>query len=174
MKKPSTKLAAGKHHYGNGLYLQVGESGSASWLLRYQLKGAEHWHGLGPKRVFTLKEARGRARKAQQLLYDGKDPLQVKRDQRRQEAIEAARSITFAKAAEEYYSLFEKTWTSHKHAKAFLSTLKKFAFPIIGDWPVADVDTDAVLRVIKPIWIERTQPRHESETALKRCWAGQP
>ena len=35
MKSGNHKLA-GRKHYGGGLYLQTGESGSASWLLRYQ------------------------------------------------------------------------------------------------------------------------------------------
>jgi integrase len=144
---------------GGGLYLQIGGSGSASssWLLRYQRNGKETWMGLGPKSVFTLKQARGRAIAEKKKIYDGIDPLQAKRDQRRQEALEASRSITFRKAAEEYYALHERKWTSHKHAKAFLSTLKMFAFPVIGDWPIADVDTAAVLRIIEPIWIEKTQ-----------------
>jgi len=59
---------------GNGLYLQRGESGSASWLLRYERNGRERWMGLGPKSVFTTKQARARARVAQQQLYDGIDP----------------------------------------------------------------------------------------------------
>jgi integrase len=168
MKNGNRKPAAGRRHFGGGLYLQIGESGSASWLLRYQLKGSEHWMGLGPKSVFTLKQARQRTIAEKQKLYSGVDPLQAKREQRRQQAIEAARSITFKTAAETYFALHEKTWTSHKHAKAFLSTLKKFAYPIIGDWPIADVDTAAVLRIIEPIWIEknatasRTRARIES------------
>jgi hypothetical protein len=57
---------AGKSYrtsYGSGLYLQIGGSGSASssWLLRFQRNGKETWMGLGPKSVFTLKQARGRA-----------------------------------------------------------------------------------------------------------------
>jgi integrase len=153
---------AGKSYrtsYGGGLYLQIGGSGSASssWLLRYQSKGKETWMGLGRKSRTTAKQARARARRYQQLLDDGIDPLQAKRDQRRQEALEASRSITFRKAAEEYYALHERKWTNHKHAKAFLSTLKTFAFPVIGDWTIADVDTAAVLRIIEPIWIEKTQ-----------------
>src|ERR1700742_3536443 len=104
MKSGNHKLA-GRKHYGGGLYLQTGESGSASWLLRYQRgtkinkKGevapAEHWMGLGPKKKLTQKKARARARKAQQMLSDNIDPLQARREQRASEALEASRSITF-------------------------------------------------------------------------------
>jgi integrase len=149
------------------LYLQIGESGSASWLLRYQRgvkinskgeeKPAEHWMGLGPKSRFSLKEAKARARKAQQLLSDDVDPLQAKRDRRALDALEASRHITFADAAKKYYAGHEQKWSSHKHRQTFLNTLTQYAFPVIGKLPVADVDTAAVLRIIEPIWITKHQ-----------------
>jgi integrase len=152
--------AAGKStrkHYANGLYLQTGEKGSASWLLRYQRNGAEHWMGLGPKSVFSLKEAKARARAAQQQIYDGVDPLQAKRKARAKEALDKSRSITFADAAQQYYVGHEKKWTSHKSRQAFRNTLEQYAYPVIGKWAVADVDTAAVLRIVEPIWAEKNQ-----------------
>jgi integrase len=146
-----------RKHYGSGLYLQTGGKASASWLLRYQLNGTEHWMGLGSKRAFNAKEARARARKAQQLLYDNVDPLQTKREQARSQALEASRSITFAKAAAQYYTANEKKWSSAGHRRAFLNTLKRYAEPIIGNWAVADVDIPAVLRIVEPIWIEKNK-----------------
>jgi integrase len=165
MKNGNNK--AGRTHKGGGLYLQVGESGSASWLLRYQrgtkinkkgeIAPAEHWMGLGPKSRFTLKEAKARARKAQQQLSDNIDPLQARREQRALEALEASRTITFADAAKLYYAGHEKKWSSHKHRQAFLNTLKQYADPVIGNWPVAAVDIAAVLKIVEPIWITKNQ-----------------
>lgn len=163
MKNSNAKAApraAGKavrKHYANGLYLQTGEKGSASWLLRYQRDGKEHWMGLGPKSVFSLKEAKARARAAQQQIYDGVDPLEHKRKARAKEALDKSRSITFADAAQQYYIGHEKKWTSHKSRQAFRNTLEQYAYPVIGKWPVADVDTAAVLRIIEPIWAEKNQ-----------------
>jgi integrase len=161
------KPVAGRKHYGGGLYLQTGESGSASWLLRYQrglktnakgeIKPAEHWMGLGPKSVFSAKQARARARAAQQQIYDDIDPLEARRKQRTQQALEAARSITFADATQQYYDSHEGKWSSAKHRQTFLNTLKQYAFPVIGKLPVADVDTAAVLHIVEPIWITKNQ-----------------
>jgi hypothetical protein len=155
--KPKQPKRASRKHYGGGLYLQTGESGSASWLLRYQRQGREHWMGLGPKSVFSAKQARARARAAQQKLYDDIDPLDARRKQRTQQALEAARSITFADAAQQYFAQHEQKWSSAKHRQTFLNTLKQYAYPVIGKLPVADVDTAAVLHIVEPIWITKNQ-----------------
>ena len=43
-------------------------------------------------------------------------------------------------------------WRNAKHAAQWLATLEAHAFTVIGDLPVADVGTDEVLRVLRPIW----------------------
>src|SRR5450631_3363178 len=65
---------------GNNLYLQVGKSGSKSWIFRYALAGKEHQMGLGSYPTFSLVEARERAKKARQQLADGICPLELKRE----------------------------------------------------------------------------------------------
>jgi hypothetical protein len=137
MKIAKAKVVAGRKHYGGGLYLQTGESGSASWLLRYQRQSKETWLGLGPRSVFSLEEARARARKAKQQIFDGIDPLTAKREQRARQELEASRSITFSAAAEMYYAQHESKWSNAKHRQAFLSTLQMHAYPILGSLPVA-------------------------------------
>lgn len=145
----------GRKHYGDGLYLQIGESGSASWLLRFQRARKERWMGLGPKSVFSLKEARARARAAQQQIYNGVDPVQARRDARAMQVLQDARVITFQSATEQYYRQHEAKWTSAKHRQAFLSTLQQYAHPVIGKLPVADITSEHVLRIVEPIWLEK-------------------
>jgi integrase len=164
VKNGNGKAAPGRKHYRGGLYLQVGKSGSASWLLRYQRNGKEHWMGLGPKKVFSEKEARQRARTAQQQIYSDIDPLQARRKARVQQALEASRTITFAAAAQQYYASNEKKWSSAKHRQQFLNTLRDYAFPIIGKMPVADIDVAAILKIVEPIWIEK----HQTASRLRR------
>jgi integrase len=164
MKNGNHKPAPGRKHYGNGLYLQTGESGSASWLLRYQIKGSEHWMGLGPKSKVSMAKARARAREADDHIYKGVDPLQARRKQRAQEALEASRSITFTEAASQYYTKHQAKWSSAKHRQAFINTLAQYADPVIGKLPVADVDTAAILKIVEPIWIEK----HQTASRLRR------
>jgi hypothetical protein len=43
---------------GNGLYLQVSQSGTRAWLFRFMRNGAARHMGLGPVRDVSLAEAR--------------------------------------------------------------------------------------------------------------------
>jgi Arm DNA-binding domain/Phage integrase family len=151
LKKP------GRHPDGDNLYLRVSSPGNASWLLRYERDGRERMLGLGPLHTVTLAEARSRAKAARQLLLDGIDPIDEKRAQKAQRALEAAKSITFAEAAQTYYDQYERKWKNRKHAAQYMSTLKTYVFAKIGNLPVSAIDTGLVLKCIEPIWQDKTE-----------------
>ena len=140
-----------------GLCLQVSESGAKSWLLRYQLNGVKRWMGLGSLSAFTLVEARERARRERQKLTDGIDPLQVRRAERAAQRAAAAKAITFKEAAEQFHRLHAHEWKNKKHSAQVINTLRDYAFAVIGDLNVAEVDTADVIRVIEPHWINKTE-----------------
>jgi len=56
----------------------------------------------------------------------------------------------------------------------FLSTLRAYAFPKIGKLPLADVDLGLVLKVIEPIWRDKTETVNRVRVVLKACWIGRP
>jgi Arm DNA-binding domain len=101
-KKVERTKEPGRYRDGlvKGLLLQISESGAKSWLLRYELHGRERMMGLGSAVDFNLKEARERARSARQLLADGVDPLEVKRQRRAEAEAAAAKSLSFREAAQ--------------------------------------------------------------------------
>jgi hypothetical protein len=83
--------APGRYLDDHGLYLQVISPTNRSWILRFQRDGRERWAGLGPVHTINLKEARERARRARQQLFDGIDPIEAKlaaRDAQRKEDTE--------------------------------------------------------------------------------------
>src|SRR5262249_15626578 len=139
----------GRHADGDGLYLQITPTGVKSWVLRYERTGRERMLGLGPLRNFTLKEARERARRARQLLADGVDPIEARRSQR------TVPTLTFSQAVVAYATLHGQKWTARR--PQFLSSLRQHAFPVLGDLPLAAIDTPAVLRVLQPIWTTKTE-----------------
>ena len=47
----------GRHHDGNGLYLEVDDHGRR-WALRLTIKGRRTWVGLGPVDLKSLADAR--------------------------------------------------------------------------------------------------------------------
>ena len=106
----------GRYSDGGGLYLQVNESGSKSWVFKYertlrdgngQPKRKEHMLGLGGLATFGLAEARERARLLRQQIKDGIDPLAAKRAAKAERELAAAKALTFAQAAQAFYDQHE-------------------------------------------------------------------
>ena len=151
----------GRYRDERGLYLQVMSATNRSWLLRFERDGRERWMGLGPLHAFGLEEARERARKARQLLADGIDPLDHRNGERRRRDAETklqdARSITFEQAAQRYYDKNNAKWKNRKHSAQFMSTLRQYAFRVMGKVPVAEIDTPLVLKAVQAIWSDKTE-----------------
>jgi integrase len=140
-----------------GLYLKVSPGGGKAWVLRYVIDGRERFMGLGSAGAFNVKAARERARAARRQLADGVDPIQAKQEARGAARAAAAKRITFEQAAAAYASAHEVKWKNRRHREQFLFSLRNDAFPIIGDLEVSVVDTPAVLRVVEPIWQQKTE-----------------
>jgi integrase len=150
-KKVERVKAKGRYGDGEvpGLYLQVSENGAKSWLLRFEIRGKRRWMGLGSAAVFSLKEARERARLARQKLADGIDPLELRRAERAKQALLAAKALSFREAAQRYYEQHESKWTNRKHASQFVNTLAQYVHPILGSLDVAEIGTPHVLQVLE-------------------------
>ena len=86
-------------------------------------------------------------------LLDGIDPI----DARRAERAKATQVVTFKAAAEAYNALHEQKWRNAKHRKQFLASLACYAYPVLGEMTVSTIDTAAVLRVVEPIWLSKTE-----------------
>jgi len=142
-----------RYHDGHGLYLRVTSRTSASWILRYEFHGQERMLGLGPLRLVGLKEARIRARAAQQMLkLDHIDPVQHRKQKKAERALAAAKAMSFKDCAEAYLAQHEGKWKNRKNAQQFRNTLRDYAFPHIGPLPVGSIDTGLVLKVLEAIW----------------------
>lgn len=146
-------------HYGDGggLWLQVSASGTKSWVFRFARAGRAREMGLGPLHTITLAEARERAADCRKLLVDGIDPIERRNAGRQTAAAEAARALTFDQCAEQYIESHRAGWRNDKHAAQWTATLATYASPIFGKLPVAAVDTALVMKVLSPIWVEKTE-----------------
>jgi integrase len=173
----------GRYRAGDNLWLQVTASKSGdgvvkSWLLRYVLDGREHWMGLGSLRFFTLKEARTRAKKHLQMLVDGIDPLEDRRERRDARRAEAAGRITFRDAAKKFLELHSPHWKNSKHRQQWGNTLKTYAFPTLGSRPVSAVDAAVINEALAPIWTAKPETairvKQRIERVLQWIKDGQP
>ncbi len=149
----------GLHAVGgvNGLGLQVTKSGSRAWVLRTVVAGKRREYGLGGYPTVTLASARERARAMLDQLFAGVDPAETKKQAKSALAAQRAKAINFKTLAEQYVAQHESSWKNAKHAAQWTSTLETYAFPVCGNMVTSDIDTATVLRILEPVWKEKTE-----------------
>lgn len=142
---------------GAGLYLQVSKSLTKSWIFRFTRGGKQREMGLGALHTITLAQAREKAKDCRSKLLDGIDPLEARNAAKLGDALDRAKAMTFDHCAAAYIAAHRGSWKSAKHALQWEATLATYARPVIGDLPVAAVDTALVVKVLQPIWSEKTE-----------------
>ncbi len=143
--------------YTKGLQLLLKPSGTKYWLLRFAFNGKRHELGIGRFPDILPKEARKIAQEARTLIAKGENPLITKLAQKAQRKALEIKKITFREFALACIEDKKPEWSSHKHAAQWTYTLEKFAFPIIGDMALDEIDTDDILRILNPIWKSKTE-----------------
>jgi integrase len=147
----------GLHNDGGGLYLQISPAGTKSWKFRYTLAGRVRDMGLGALADIPLADARELAAQNRRLVKLGTDPIEQRRQERAQKALEAARAVTFQDMAAMHIAAHSPRWRSAKHAKQWEATLRAYAFPVFGSLPVQAIDTNLVMKALEPIWQTKTE-----------------
>ena len=151
---------------GGNLWLTV-QGKARRWSFRYKspTTGKRREMGLGSYHDVSLAKARDKARIARQLLDDDIDPLE--HEKRQQEAKRAA-GMTFEAAAEAYIKDREPGWTDRRAAPVWRSSLKRFAYPEVGNKTVGTVTTEDILRILQPIWAEKTETADRVRGRIER------
>lgn len=161
------RLGPGRYADGNGLWLDVDESGARRWFLRILVHRRRRDIGLGGVSLVSLAEAREMAVRLRKVAREGGDPLAV-RDQGKRT------SMSFAEAAQKVHAEhIAANNRNAKHVAQWLATLEKHAFPIIGAKPVHAVEQADILRVLAAIWTERPETARRVRQRLRTVldWA---
>lgn len=143
------RKAPGRYSDGGGLFLVVGDNGSASWLVRMQKSGRRRDFGLGSLDKVSLSDARKARDVVRGQFEAGLDPVVERK--------KADGVPTFRVAAATVHKAQRKAWSEGKHQSQWINTLTTYAFPVIGDLPVNKIDQRAILDVLLPIWIEKNE-----------------
>ena len=138
---------AGRYCDGQGLYLDVRRTGSRGWVQRLTIRGRRTELGLGGFPLVSLKEAREKAFANRKLARDGGDPRAEKR--------RAESMPTFTDATRTVWKQLRPGWRSPLHARLWLGSLERHAFPHIGKMPIAEVTSADVIGILAPIWHEK-------------------
>jgi len=149
--KPLTALAVsrikttGWHAVGGvaGLLLQVRETSqpnapdAKSWIMRIKIGSQRVPLGLGSYPNTSLEVAREQARKIALDVKDGTDPRAKRKAIKSAALLSQVKSKTFKECAEAYLLAHAADYSSDKHRKQWETTLRTYAYPIIGNLLVA-------------------------------------
>ncbi|MGP5325197.1 tyrosine-type recombinase/integrase [Vreelandella titanicae] len=138
---------------GDGLYLKVGKGGGASWIYRFRWNGKLRDMGLGSYAEASLSEARESAAENRKHVKQGIDPLAAREQKSEKEAV----PVTFTHCAARYIQSHRRSWRNAKHARQWVSTLKTYVRPVIGNQPIEDVTTQDILKILTPIWAVKNE-----------------
>lgn len=140
-----------------GLYMQITPSGGRSWILRTTVGKARRDIGLGGFPTVTLAQARDKAREARNKIERGLDPVAERQAAKAALIAAAGRSLTFEKAVESYLKAKLDAFKNAKHRQQWENTLTHYALPMLGKMMVQDIEVQDVLRVLQPIWHDKTE-----------------
>jgi len=172
-RKVVTIKTPGYHSDGGGLYLQVSQTLSKSWIFKFVRDKKATEIGLGSFSDISLEAAREQASEYRKLLKQGQNPLAEKRKIERELQLSVAKSMTFADCANAYIEINRHGWKNTKHAQQWSNTLTQYAYPTLGKLPVTEVDTALVIKCLEGIWTLKNETasrlRGRIETVLD--WA---
>lgn len=156
-----------------GLMLTPTKNG-ARWTLRYVSPTTRKRRdaGLGTFPEVSIPEARDKALAMRKIIDAGGDPID-ERKREREAAIVAAAELNFEKAARTKYEELKPGWRNEKHAMQWISTLEKYAFPLIGHKKIDTITPRDCSDVLRPIWLtkEETARRVRQRMHAVMDWA---
>jgi integrase len=145
--KHSGAPAGDKHTDGQGLILLV-KAGGKYWRLNYRYTGKQKTLALGVYPEVSLAKARRRREEAREMLADGIDPGEAKRQGKQAKVMASVH--TFENVA--------RTWLANTTANRAAITQKKITtwlenhvFPSIGTIPISNIGPRDILTTVQKI-----------------------
>ncbi|MFG1295807.1 tyrosine-type recombinase/integrase [Xanthobacter variabilis] len=155
----ATLTTPGRHADGGNLYLSISSNGGRRWIFLFRWEGRQLEMGLGSARDVSLARARELADAARAKLAEGINPLQLKRSERV--------IPTFGEAADALVNDIAPGFRNAKHLEQWRMTLTEYAAPLRSK-SVADITTEDVLSVVKPIWTTKSETASRLRGRIER------
>jgi integrase len=151
-----TLKEVGRHtdDHTKGLHLWIKANQKKYWILRFTSQGRRCNMSLGSYPEIGLKLARERAVEARNLLNKGTNPIKEKNASKALNS--KVKSPIFKEFALDYIETMRPKWRNPKHAEQWVSTIERFAIPYIGQMRLDEIQTEQVLSLLKPIWLNKS------------------
>jgi integrase len=125
----------------------------AYFVYRYSFRGKEREMSLGPFPEVTLADALDRhAEERRRVKREKIDPLAAKRAAKEAASARKATIPSFGVIADQYIATHQESWKNVKHQFQWRHSLTVHS-AAIRDLPVDQVDTQAILGVLQPVWV---------------------
>lgn len=148
IKKAKAKDKPYRMTDGGGMCLLVHPNGGKYWRLAYRFGGKQKTLALGVYPDISLADARDRREQARKLLANDADPGAIKQAQKTAK-VEAV-SNSFDTIARELHKIKSPMWTAG-HAKQWLISMEKYALPVIGDRPIAEIEPMEIVGIMRAV-----------------------
>lgn len=130
-----------------GLYLLVKKAGKY-FRFDYRYAGKRKTLAMGVYPDVTLAQARAKRDEARQLLNDGVDPSQHKKDSKIK--LQEMTANNFEAIAREWFGKNKPVW-SERHADTVIRRLEYNVFPVLGKRPIRLITAPELLEVLRKI-----------------------
>ena len=151
--------------------LCAGAPCNATAILCAGLPALDSSHQISkPFKFVSLAQARQYAIEAKRLVINGKDPIEERKKGQVEAQLKQARNLTFKEIAEACIAAKAPEWKNAKHAQQWHNSLETYAFPILGELPISDINTDLILRVLEPIWITKAETASRVRQRIETIW----
>jgi integrase len=157
VKAVNSLKTEGWHAVGGtpGLLLQIRKTTtseqplSRSWILRIRINGKREIFGLGTYPQTSLSLARDTAQKILLEIKQGDNPKIRRKKELADIIAKTARMKTFKECATSYIEAHSSDYKNDKHRKQWESTLEAYAYPLIGNMLVSEINMRDILDVLK-------------------------
>jgi integrase len=156
---------------GTGLHLLVRAPDKKYWVFRHTQNGKRHDLGLGAFPRVSLSDARKRTQEARVMVDSGECPIKAKINAKAAQNRADAPPITFHTFACDWLESKRQEWRNQKHAEQWLYTLNQFSIPVIGSKAPNEIDTEDILKILRPIWSTKTETASRLRGRLERILA---
>jgi len=161
---------AGRYTDNNtkGLHLWVKSANQKYWVLRYTINGKRNAVSLGAYPDISLKLARERAIEVRNSINKGQCPANDRKAAKKIVLGPCTKALTFKAFALQHIQANRPKWRNPKHAAQWVSTVTTYAFPIIGDLPLDEIDTEHIVKVLNPIWYSKAETASRVRGRIER------
>mgnify|MGYP001852912123 FL=1 len=149
---------------GQGLSLLIEPNGSKSWRFLYRYAGKPKMISLGVYPTITLAEARARRDEARKIVAEGKNPSEVRKEQKL--ALRIQSENAFEKIAREWHQMKSAKWSAG-YASDIIEAFQNDIFPYVGTRPVGEIKPLELLNVLRKI--EKRGALEKMRKVRQRC-----